>query len=116
MAAYALNAGYHVVIEGLLYADHYGEMLDALVGEHRGVSRCSYLNVPYEETLARHATKPDLAYLAQVTERELSEWYRELDVLPRGIETVIGADSSLKETVNYIMRDTGLRELPSRDL
>lgn len=116
VASYALNAGYHVVIEGILYADRYGEMLEALVREHRGVSRCYYLNVPYAETLVRHATKPDAEYLAHVTERELSEWFRELDLLPDGVESVIGAESSLKETVDYIMRDTGLDQLPERDL
>ncbi|MGW3658788.1 hypothetical protein ACWD6R_25300 [Streptomyces sp. NPDC005151] len=26
-ARYALDAGYHVVVEGILYADHYGDML-----------------------------------------------------------------------------------------
>ncbi|MEU6012339.1 hypothetical protein [Streptomyces sp. NPDC047453] len=73
--------------------DRYGEMLEALVREHRGVSRCYYLNVPYAETLVRHATKPDAEYLAHVTERELSEWFRELDLLPDGVESVIGAES-----------------------
>lgn len=111
-ARYALNAGYHVVVEGILYADHYGEMLEDLVRAHQGVTCCYYLDVPFPETLARHATKPDPEYLAQVTERDLRAWYRASDLLAAGIETVIGADSPLTDTVERIMRETGLAELP----
>lgn len=116
VARYALDAGYHVVVEGILYADRYGEMLETLAGDHRGVSRYYYLDVPFAETLIRHATKQDADYLAHVTERELRDWYRERDLLPGEAETVIRADSSLSETVDRVMRDTGLDRLPPRDL
>ncbi|MER7750831.1 AAA family ATPase [Kitasatospora sp. NPDC097643] len=115
VARYALGAGYHVVIEGILYADHYGEMLTRLVGDHRGITRCYYLDVPIDETLVRHASKADREYLTAVTERELRDWYREHDVLPGGIETVIGSDSTLHDTVDRILRETALSQLPPRD-
>ncbi|MFD6874111.1 MULTISPECIES: AAA family ATPase [unclassified Streptomyces] len=111
VARYALDAGYHVVVEGILYADRYADMLAGLLGDHRGVSRCYYLDIPIEETLTRHATKPDHDYLIQVTERELRAWYRERDLLPGGLETVIGADSTLRDTTDRIMNDTGLAGL-----
>lgn len=114
VARHALDAGYHVVVEGILHADRYGDMLLDLLGDHRGVSRCYYLDVPIEETLARHATKTDPGLLAQVSERELRTRYRERDLLPGGVETVVGAHSALGETVGRIMRDTGLAELPRR--
>ncbi|MFF8263689.1 AAA family ATPase [Streptomyces virginiae] len=114
VARRALDAGYHVVVEGILYADRYGDMLLGLLGDHRGVSRCYYLDVPLEETLTRHASKTDPDLLAQVTDRELRAWYRERDLLPGGVETVVGAHSALTETVERIMRDTGLVGLPAR--
>ncbi|MFF9127877.1 kinase [Streptomyces sp. NPDC014889] len=114
VARYALDAGYHVVVEGILYADRYGDMLAGLLGDHRGVSRCYYLDIPIEETLVRHSSKADLEYLTRVTERELRDWYRERDLLPGGLETVIGADSGLTDTVERIVRDTGLAGLPAR--
>lgn len=114
-ARYALDAGYHVIVEGILCADHYGAMLHDLVRAHKGLTRCYYLDIPFAETLARHATKPDAEYLAQVTERDLRAWYRASDLLPARIETVIGADSTLANTVERIMRETGLGELPPRD-
>ncbi|MEU7296861.1 AAA family ATPase [Streptomyces exfoliatus] len=107
---YALEAGYHVVVEGILYADHYGEMLARLRADHDGPSHGYYLDVPFEETLARHATKP---IANEFGERELRGWYRERDLLPGAVETVIGADSTVRETVERIMRDTGLDRLPA---
>jgi D-alanyl-D-alanine dipeptidase len=38
----------------------------------------------------------------------MSAWYRELDLLPGGIEHVIPADMSLGDTVHRVMADTGL--------
>jgi gluconate kinase len=105
VARYALDCGYHVLIDGILYADHYGEMLDALRRDHQGLSRFYYLDVPFEETLRRHAERP------QATEfgpEQMGDWYRELDLLPGGIEQVISAGSTLESTVQQIMRETGL--------
>ncbi|MEU8954875.1 M15 family metallopeptidase [Streptomyces sp. NPDC048518] len=108
IARHALDAGFHVVLEGILYVDRYSHMITSLVRDHRGVSRCYYLDVPLEATLTRHASKADAAYLERVTEDHLVSWYRELDLLPDGLETVVPADSTLKDTVARILRDTGL--------
>ncbi|MFD0561775.1 AAA family ATPase [Kitasatospora saccharophila] len=115
-ARYALDAGYHVVVEGILSAERYGPMLQRLVDDHRGTTRCYYLDVPFEETLRRHASKPDPQLQAAVTADTLRGWYRERDLLPGGIETVVGADSALPDTVDRIMRDTGLAHLPALDV
>ncbi|MFG2576315.1 AAA family ATPase [Streptomyces sp. NPDC048481] len=110
-ARYALNNGFHVVVEGLLYADRYGTMLTNLMRAHRGVSRCYYLDVPYTQTLLRHATKPDAEYLKHVTEVHLRDWYREKDLLSGGLETVIDADSTMDESVQQILRESGLDQV-----
>jgi predicted kinase len=111
-ARYALDAGYHVIVEGILCADHYGEMLTRLRADHRGPTHGYYLDVPFTETLSRQATKP---IADKVAEADLREWYRPLDLLPGGAETVIGAGSTLSETVDRIMLDTGLGDLPALD-
>ncbi|MFE7031918.1 kinase [Streptomyces sp. NPDC057621] len=111
-ARYALDTGYHVVLEGILYADHCSDMLAQLRTDHRGPTHGYYLDVPFGETLARHATKP---IADDVDERQLRDWYREHDLLPGGIETIIGADSALHETVDHIMNGTGLAHLPTVD-
>lgn len=111
-ARYALDAGFHVVVEGILYADRYGDMLAQLRADHCGPTHGYYLDVPFSETLARHATKP---ISDVVNEAQLHDWYRPRDLLPGGIETVIGADSTLHGTVDRIMLDTGLAHLPATD-
>ncbi|MFJ5999376.1 kinase [Streptomyces sp. NPDC092370] len=111
-ARYALDSGFHVVVEGILYADRYGAMLARLRADHRGPTHGYYLDVPFEETVARHGTKP---IADDVSEAQLRDWYRSRDLLPGGVETVIGADSTLAATVDRIMLDTGLAGLPAVD-
>ncbi|MFJ7095772.1 hypothetical protein ACIQWL_36905 [Streptomyces mirabilis] len=48
-------------------------------------------------------------------EGRLRDWHRPRDLLPDGFETVLGADSTLHETVDRIMFDTGLAHLPALD-
>ncbi|GGV02350.1 hypothetical protein GCM10010211_82100 [Streptomyces albospinus] len=95
-ARYALDAGYHVVVEGTLYADRYGEMLAQLRADHRGPTHGYCLDVPFEETLARHAAKPQAG---ECGKREMRDWYRPRDLLSGGVETVVGADSALSPGV-----------------
>ncbi|NIY62143.1 kinase [Streptomyces malaysiensis] len=110
-ARYGLDAGYHVVVEGILYADRYGDMLAQLRADHRGPTHGYYLDVPLDETLARQATK---TIADDVNETQLRDWYRPRDLLPDGLETVIGADSVPHETVDRILLETGLAHLPAR--
>ncbi|MEW2175038.1 kinase [Streptomyces sp. NPDC005406] len=110
VARYSLDAGYHVVLEGILNADRYGQMLQQLRADHRGHTHCYYLDVPFPETLVRHETKP---IVGEVSEDQLREWFRPLDLLPGSVEIVIGADSTLADTVDRIMHDTGLARLPA---
>lgn len=112
VARYALDAGYHVVLEGILYADHYAAMLERLRADHAGPTHGYYLHVPFAQTLERHATKP---IADEVSEADLRAWYRDLDVLPGGAEVVVDAASTLAQTVDRVMRETGLDRLPARE-
>jgi hypothetical protein len=107
-ARYALDHGFHVIVEGILCADRYGDMLTALGRDHIGLTRRYYLHVPFEETIRRHATKPQAA---EYGEAEMSAWYRELDLLPGGTEQVIPASTALNDTVQLIMTETLMLEL-----
>ncbi|WP_405847553.1 AAA family ATPase [Streptomyces sp. NBC_01518] len=106
---HALAHGFHTVLEGILYVPHYGEMLAGLLADHPGRTHCYYLDVPFEETLARHATKP---IADEVTEEQLREWYQPLDLMPGGVETVIPAASPLEETVDRVLHESGLCASP----
>ncbi|SOD62539.1 Predicted kinase [Streptomyces zhaozhouensis] len=105
VARYALEHGYHVVVEGILYAAHYGPMLEALRRDHRGRTHHYYLDVSFEETLRRHAGKPQAA---EYGEAEMRDWYRPLDLLPSGVESVVPETSGFAATVERILREAGL--------
>jgi predicted kinase len=111
VARYALDHGFHVIIEGILYADRHAGMLDALRRDHHGLSRLYYLDVPLAETLRRHATRPQAA---EFTAAQMTDWYRERDLLPGGIEEVIPATSTLDDTVRLVMAGTGLASAHAR--
>ena len=105
VARFALDHSRHAIVEGIFRADHYADMLTALCADHHGLTCCYYFDVPFEETLRRHAGKPQAARYGAA---EMSAWYRERDLLSGGIERVILAGSSLEDTVRRIMRDAGL--------
>jgi hypothetical protein len=104
---YALSHGFHAIVEGIFPADHYAAMLAALIADHRGLTCCYYFDVPFDETLRRHAGKPQAKEFGAA---EMAAWYRELDLLPNGVEQVIPAGPPQDEIVRLIMAGSGLAE------
>ena len=95
----------HTIIDDILYSAHYGDILAALRDDHCGTSHFYYLDVPFEETIRRHATK---AQASEYGRAEMSTWYRERDFLPGGFEHVIPAATTLDAAVRRIMSEAGL--------
>ena len=105
VARYSLDHGYHVVLDGIFYADRYERMLAALNHDHRGVSRFYYLDVSMDEALGRHVTRPEAAEFGT---DEMREWYRPGDLLSVIQEHVIPETSTLQETTSLILAETQL--------
>ncbi len=106
-ARYALDQGYHVIVEGIMGSQSYGEMLAALVRDHAGRSACFYYDVPFDETLRRHSAKPQAAeYGAEL----MRDWYRERDLVPALNETILGPDVSVDAAASLMMEAVGLTE------
>lgn len=97
---YALDAGFHVILDGILVTDHYEPMLAALDHDHRGLTRHFYFDVPLEETQRRHQGR---SWAAEVGPERLAEWYRPGDLLTGVDQTLIGADISAGHAVEIIM-------------
>jgi thymidylate kinase len=102
---WSLGRGYHVLLEGILASARYGDMLKALRHDHLASSFWFYLDVPFEETVRRHHTRPQRD---EFTAEQMAEWYQERDLLDGGDETVIDSDSSLMTTTSTIMARSGL--------
>lgn len=85
-ARIALDGGFDVIIEGMLFADRYAEMLTALTRDHRGVTHHWYFDASLTVTQQRHLHR---AESAQVPVSKLAEWYREDDLLPGMVQRVM---------------------------
>jgi hypothetical protein len=105
VSRYSLDHGYHVVLDGILYADRYEPMLTALARDHLGLSRFYYLDVSMAETLRSHAARPQAAEFGAV---DMRGWYRSLDLLGGIRERIIPETSTLQETTSVILAEANL--------
>jgi len=105
---YALGHGYHTVLEGILSAERYGGMLQRLSGT------CSahffYFDLSFEETVRRHATRPQSSEFGP---DRMREWYRPTDLLPFVQEHVFEESSSLRDVVEVIVDVCRLEDVGS---
>lgn len=105
IARYALNNGYHVIVEGILNAESNGEMLVQLASDHRGETFAFYLDIPFEDTLLRHATR---STSGEFGESDMRRWYRSTDLIPALNECVISAESTLEASVAFVQATASL--------
>lgn len=107
---YSLDQNYHAVLDGIFYADRYENMLAQLAHDHRGQSHFYYLDVSMNETIRRHATRPQAA---DFSPDEMRQWYRARDLLRSVPERVIPETSTLQETISLILADSRLLAIPT---
>jgi predicted kinase len=102
VARYALDHGYNVIIEGILHAERYADMLAELADDHRGTTTIYYLDITYAESLRRHETRPQSAEFGP---QHMRTWYRHRDLLGLPGERVIPETSTLAETTTRILAE-----------
>lgn len=103
VARYALGHGCNVTVEGILRADHYAEMLGALIAGHLGQTRCYHFDVPFDETVRRIMADSGLAAETVQSRRLASRVSGTTPVRPepgvelcvRGLSAQQGDDASL---------------------
>jgi predicted kinase len=96
---FALEHGYHAILEGILDSERYGMMIAELHRRHTGETHLFYLDASYAETLRRHQTRPQAA---DFTGEHMRAWYRERDLLGVPGERVVPESSTLEETIALI--------------
>ena len=109
MVRYALDAGFHVILEGIFSKEHYGDLLIKLGNDHLGQTRHYYFDLTFDETVRRHATRP---LATEVSVDEMRGWYRPRDLLGLPGEMVINSDQRLGDTVQLII-DAGFPAAPA---
>ena len=90
-----------VILEGIFSVKKYGVVLRKLAGKFDMVC-IYYFDLPFEETLARHVTKPN-AY--EYGEKERRDWWNEKDYLGLPNEKILHKNMSVESIVNQIIRD-----------
>jgi hypothetical protein cdivTM_07766 len=102
LCMYGNNVGYKVILEGILSNKKYGAMLRRLLNDFQGEKLIYYFDVSFEETVRRHATKPNAH---EFGESEMRQWWKDQDVLNVPGEQRIGEQLSQAEIVDLIHRD-----------
>ena len=91
-----------VILEGILRRDIYGDMLTKLISDFNGLARVYYFDIPFNETLRRHATKPNAH---EFGEAEMRQWWRSNDVLGVKEEQIFNAEMSADDMLKNIVND-----------
>jgi predicted ABC-type ATPase len=99
---YALDHHCDVILEGILYAPRYSEMLRALSDDHLGQTLWYWVNVSFDETLRRHATRPQASDFGG---DDMRRWYRERNPLEFVPETSVPQERTIAQTVQRILAD-----------
>ena len=102
LCMYGNNVGYTVILEGILSNKKYGAMLRRLLDDFQGEKLIYYFDISFEETVRRHATKPNAH---EFGESEMRQWWKDQDVLNVPGEQRIGEQLSQAEIVDLIHRD-----------
>ncbi|WP_223164023.1 AAA family ATPase [Nocardioides mesophilus] len=101
---YCAGIGHHTIVEGILVAKHYRDMLCDLLDEHHGPTHVFYLDVPLEETVRRHRSRP---LVAKVSADELRRWYVESDLLGVPGEVVLDGTATPEVTLAAVQSVVG---------
>lgn len=91
-----------VILEGILYSDIYKPLFETAVAVYGESIYAYYYDIPFEETMARHATKHNKFSFG---EQEMRRWWRERDYIGFIPEKSITSDLSLIEIVDMIYSD-----------
>ncbi|MGN6576122.1 MAG: AAA family ATPase [Nocardioides sp.] len=110
---YCASIGYNVIVEGILVASHYREMLCRVIAEHAGPSHVFYLEVSLDDALRRHEERP---LGMEVSPEEFRRWYVPSDLLGVPGEIVLDASADLRVTVGAIMSALGGPVSTARDV
>lgn len=90
------------ILEGILPSRDYRPLFELAVKEYGRNIFAYYYDLPFEETLRRHGTKPNRNDFG---EADMRRWWLERDLLDTITETILTKEWSLEDTVERIYRD-----------
>ncbi len=91
-----------IILEGILNSIWYKELFESAVREFSCNIFAYYYDIPFEETLLRHQTKPNEADFG---EGAMKGWWTEKDYIGFIPEKIFTKEISLDEAINIIYKD-----------
>lgn len=91
-----------VILEGILYSTYYRELFAYAKKAYGLEIYAYYYDLPFEETLRRHATKPNRH---EFGESDMRRWWLEKDFLDEIPEKILTRDMSFDTVVEMIHQD-----------
>lgn len=91
-----------VILEGILDAGVYRELFEIAKKEFSSNIYAYYYDLPFEETLLRHQTKPNCH---EFGEEDMRRWWKEKDFIGIIPEKLLTRELSLDDAVELIWRD-----------
>lgn len=90
------------ILEGILPAEAYDALFRTALQEYGNHILAYYYDIPFEETLIRHKTKPNCNDFG---EEDMRRWWREKDYLGIIPEKTLQKEVSLEKAVELIYED-----------
>ncbi|MBP1756755.1 MAG: hypothetical protein H6Q59_3153 [Firmicutes bacterium] len=93
-----------IILEGILMSDWYRRLFETIKNEFENEIYAYYFDLPFEETLNRHKTKP---FATEFGENEMKRWWKEKDYIGIIPEQIIGKNMTENEIVDMIINRIG---------
>lgn len=90
------------IMEGILPSKDYAQLFEVAVKEYGSNIYSYYWDIPFEETIRRHGTKPNRKDFG---EDDMRRWWKEKDYLDIIPQTMIDMDLSVEDAVELIYSD-----------
>lgn len=105
LLAYGIEHSDIVILEGIMYADWYKPLFELAIWLYGTEVYAYYFDLPFEETLKRHQTKPNCN---EFGEEAMRRWWREKDFSDVLRERIITSEKEIPDIVTEICRDINL--------
>lgn len=99
LLAYGRNHCEIVILEGIMYADWYKPLFELAVQLYGTDIFAYYFDLPFEETLKRHQTKPNCN---EFGEEAMRRWWRDKDFSDVLSERVITSEKGIQSIIDEI--------------
>ena len=90
------------ILEGILYSDIYKSLFETAIEQFGEDIHAYYYEIPFEETLLRHGTKPNRFNFG---EEHMRKWWKEKDYLGIIPEKTLTKELSFEDAVEMIYYD-----------